>query len=649
MTISDPRLRQLRDELARSTVDGTSRVVFHLRELLGEGGQGWVYRASYDDPDGPPMVVKLLRPDVVSNDALARFLREAEVLKKLSTLAPSPSLIRFFDHGIHRITMPDREAYSMPFIALEYVQGTNLQKILAEQPGKGLPAGRTRRLLRQIVRAVSMVHGAQIVHRDIKPSNILVTTEAGVEVAKLTDFGLVKRYDIDVRGTLMMAGASTGYAPPEQFEAGNKRVSARTDVFSLAAVTYECLTASAAFPVAAAESGLLVLSRMLSGERPTLAASGTTLAPELAGRADLIAAIDRELTRALSADPDQRHATVEELWAAIEESLRQAERPFGSTARLAAGPRSKAPGSAPSAAAVAPVTRAPDVRVVSSSLLPETARAIAFAPDGHTAYALGRTALFRFRGGVWAHVVLPAGFDTAALTGLLVSPAAEVVLFGQRGALFGLSPDGSLRPWAAADPDLSWVGGVVERSEILLVGTSAIRRVPVVGILRQGGSLSTATVEGSSRLLAATRLESGNILACGEAGELAVLGAGPARGLPWGRTGHLFALARTDDGVHIVGTGGHALLVARDLGVRLEPVQTTRDLFCVTAEGGQVLAGGTEGRLVRRTPSGWTRVPLPKEATGTVRAITIGDTHFTCAHDDGLVVAGRLDALAQRA
>src|SRR5690242_20291884 len=101
MSVSEARLRQLRDLLRSSSIEGAGGIRYFIRDLIGEGGQGWVYRACYDEPDGPWVVVKLLRPDVVNEEALKRFLREADVLRKLGQAqTPCPSVIRFFDHGI---------------------------------------------------------------------------------------------------------------------------------------------------------------------------------------------------------------------------------------------------------------------------------------------------------------------------------------------------------------------------------------------------------------------------------------------------------------------------------------------------------------------------------------------------------------------
>src|SRR4029079_12534443 len=118
--------------------------------------------------------------------------------------------------------------------------------------------------------ALEDVHAQRVVHRDLKPSNILLAQEQGNEVAKVTDFGLVKLVDVNLQKTSALAGASLGYAPPEQYEQGNQRVSPRTDVFSLAAVVFEMLTTKPAFPFNDGENPLLIVTRILTGSRPSL-------------------------------------------------------------------------------------------------------------------------------------------------------------------------------------------------------------------------------------------------------------------------------------------------------------------------------------------------------------------------------------------
>jgi eukaryotic-like serine/threonine-protein kinase len=320
---SDPRLVPLRDSLAGRVLRGSGNTSYYLRECIGEGGQGWVFRANWDDPSGHVVIVKVLRPDVVGSETLLRFQREAEVLRRLSTQGrPNPYIVRFYDHAIAQVPSTyGPEPLTLPFTVLEYVDGTTLEKVLVEQKGRGMPAERVRRLLRQICQALDLVHAQNVVHRDLKPSNILLAREAGTEIAKVTDFGLVKLVDMNLHKTAALAGASLGYAPPEQYEQGNQRVSRRTDVFSLAAVLFEMLAGKPAFPFNEGENPLLIVTRILNAPRPTLMKTRNTLPPELETQTQTIEALDRELTKALAADLAARHETTMDFWNAVEPAL----------------------------------------------------------------------------------------------------------------------------------------------------------------------------------------------------------------------------------------------------------------------------------------------------------------------------------------
>src|SRR2546421_2293226 len=103
----DPRLLALRDWLPGQVLRGTGGAQYHLRERVGEGGQGWVFRASWDEPEGYAVIVKVLRPDVVTPESFARFEREAQVLRMLGQATrPNPHVVRFFDHATARLCSP---------------------------------------------------------------------------------------------------------------------------------------------------------------------------------------------------------------------------------------------------------------------------------------------------------------------------------------------------------------------------------------------------------------------------------------------------------------------------------------------------------------------------------------------------------------
>jgi serine/threonine-protein kinase len=617
---ADPRVALLRDQLVGQVLEGTDGVRFHLRELIGEGGQGWIYKGNYDEPDGVLIVVKVLRPDGLSEDTLHRFQREAKVLRQLGAQAnPNPNLVRFYDHGVARLTPPNShpsDKVELPFTVLEFVHGVTLAQIIQEGRGAGISVARARRLLRQVAWGLTSVHAQNIVHRDLKPSNILVASDHGIEVAKITDFGLAKLSSLTAHKTTMLAGASLGYAPPEQYEKGNERVSPRTDVFSLAAIVYECLSGQPAFALPSGESGALrLIQEMMTGPRPALARAAA-ISPELRVRPDVVAGVDAQLARATQPQPEARPATVREFWDAIEPLLRSAAepsmRPSGRGSNPAASPSAYPPpagaaqhgreppfgfagqpvyasprgpsahpafasplGSAPPPAqgtgarpaqgsepAPPRVSLNPRASSASERLALQVAgrlgvedrlRKAVIAPDGRAAFALGSAGLYRWISSSWGAIALPRWLDPRSLRGMVLFPDTSVLIFGDEGTIAVVSPNDEVRPWPNADHDLDLCGAAVDGRGVVLVGT---RRSRPVGVFVEAAfgrpPLPARTIDNAPTLRAATRLTGGALVACGDDGALVRLDVATHAAIPWERTGHLTAIAARPDGGALV-------------------------------------------------------------------------------------------------
>jgi serine/threonine-protein kinase len=645
---ADPRVALLRDHLVGHVLHGTDGIRFHLRQLIGEGGQGWIYKGNYDEPDGFPIVVKILRPDGATEDTLRRFQREASVLRQLGAQAnPNPNLVRFYDHGIAHLSPPNsppRDTVALPFTVLEYVHGVTLAQIIAEQKGAGLPTGRTRRLLRQAAWALTSVHAQNIIHRDLKPSNILVTSDHGTEMVKITDFGLAKLTDLNVQKTSMLAGASLGYAPPEQYEKGNQRVTPRTDVFSFAAILYECLTGSPAFGYRQGENALRLIERMVSGPRPSLIASAQTLSPGLRERTQILGELDAHLGRAMQAQPEARPASIREFWDAVEPLLRTAsETSLPPPAAIPLVPRARPVES------INPTPEASSGRFTFRKLgglpRPDTLRAALVTPDGRDAFALGTLGAYRWAGAGWTLVPLPGWLDHGVLHGIAALPDGALLLFGERGTVVALSSQGEAQPWRLPDDDVKLRGALVDRSGIILVGGRRSRHKGACIEAAFGRPPTVRTIETTATLRSVARLSSGALVACGDDGALVRLDVPTNAVIPWGRTGHLLAItARSDGGAFVVGSGGHALSLSANLQAQLEPVQTTRDLTAVAvAQDGTAWASSTHRRILQRRGTTWARVPLDvdmEEATSILTVQPVFDTIRAVA-SDGQLLEGR--------
>lgn len=638
---------ELRDALLGAVIESPARVRYHLREVIGEGGQGWVYKANYGEPDGFWVVVKVLRPECVHSDALRRFEREADVLRRLASVpAPNPHIVRFYDYGVFPVPNA-REPLELPFIALEHVDGQTLANLIRGHGGFGLPIARVRRVMRQVARALHAVHEQRIVHRDLKPSNILLAQHEGNEVAKVTDFGLVKLPDLSTNKTLSVAGASLGYAPPEQFEMGNNRVSAQTDVFSFASVLFEVLCGTEAFPLKHGDTPIRVVARMLTGDRPSLSRVHATVPRELRDRADLTAALDREIGRALSADPAVRHGSIREFWETVEPLLDQAMNREGGKRTESATFAAVAP-PAPTITVSLPT---PEWRVAGQPLSGERLRAAVISADRHSIVAVGLHGLYRFARGVWAALQLPSGVDARYVRGVMRGLRGELLLYGDNGFAMTVTRSGGAERLPVVDRDLVILGAHVDDHGILFCGERLSRPVGAIVDLPPAGPPEIRSFEGSSRLHGVTRLAGGAVILCGTQGVLLELSGGEARPIRWGRTGHLFAVSpAADGGAYAVGSGGHALRISPPSALpglsappaaTLEAVQTTRDLTGVALdEDGGAWAVGGQARLLHRRGAVWTRVPLDPAAEGRLVAVRPCRDGITVLVENGTVLEG---------
>jgi serine/threonine protein kinase len=693
MTVADPRLLHgvdLRDALAGQIFRGSAGVSYHLRDRIGEGGQGWVFRANWDEPDGFSVIVKVLRPDAVTPETLARFRREAEVLRMLGQQPrPNPYIVRFFDHAVANIVASNGERLALPFTVLEYVHGSTLEAVLEQQKRRGMPLDRARRITRHVVLALEQVHAQKVVHRDLKPSNILLASDGESEVAKVTDFGLVKVFDISLKRTTALAGASLGYAPPEQFEQGNQRVSARTDVFSLTAIFFEMLAGRPAFPFDSHENPLLIVTRILNGPRPSLARHAASLPPELQQRMDLVEKLDAQIARATASDPADRHETITELWASIDPIVRAAfegHRSFTPSATPAPGGGSD---TMPSAQSTTPepamepsqlrrargtgrtVSRNRDRGRPSEAQSANPAswkwrlrtqptrgavlRHVALSTRADAALAVGTSGVSRWNGQVWSSIAAPAGVDVRSIQGLLWSDAGDVVLYGAQGFAGRITPTGAFEPWSVPDRTVTFRGGLLEESgTTTLVGERPARGGPkgdasaTIGCVAQfnDGRLSLLSDAAKcARLNAATRFTGGTLAACGDFGALVRLELGVVDHAGSVCAGHLFAIAPLADGGAVtVGAGGHALVVSSKLEAQLEAVQTTRDIYSLDVDdGGVAWAGAAQARILRRTNGSWVRMSGDVGTTSRVVALYSDARTVRAICEDGAVIEGAIE------
>ncbi len=200
---------------------------YRIKQRMGAGASGVIYEAERVS-DGLPVALKLLRV-AAAHEAIAsdRLRREAEALR----LAWHPNVVEIVDDGY----LPDGTSY----LALELLAGESLAARV--RSGGRMRWEELQPIALQICEALVAVHAAGVVHRDIKPANLFLVKGAdGRERVKLVDFGIAHVEWEETRITNIGSPLGTpGYMSPEQESGG--QIDARSDLFALGAVLYECL------------------------------------------------------------------------------------------------------------------------------------------------------------------------------------------------------------------------------------------------------------------------------------------------------------------------------------------------------------------------------------------------------------------------
>jgi eukaryotic-like serine/threonine-protein kinase len=217
--------------LRREVSDARRLGQYTLHEVLGQGGMGIVYRASHALLRRPT-AIKLLPPENLGEESVARFEREVQLTARLT----HPNTVRIFDYG----RTPERVFY----YAMEYLDGASLDRVV--KVGGAMPAARVIHILEQVAGALAEAHGIGLIHRDIKPANIILTEQGGIpDVGKILDFGLVKDIgSATSEGATLQAlsradsiAGTPQYMSPEAITTPEK-LDARTDIYALGAVGY---------------------------------------------------------------------------------------------------------------------------------------------------------------------------------------------------------------------------------------------------------------------------------------------------------------------------------------------------------------------------------------------------------------------------
>ncbi len=267
---------------------------YQILGVVGRGGQGIVYKVRQPRTGRAIALKRLGAGAFATPEMLARFRREIEAAAALD----HPGIVTVYG---------TEEIDDQLVLAMQWIDGVPFDRWAA-------PPGRPRRDVREILAAFSALcdaihhaHQRGVIHRDLKPSNVLVDRDNRPHAL---DFGLAKfKSDDAANPTLTQTGAVVGtptYASPEQLRGDTSRVDIRSDVYSLGALLYHCLTGSP--PVEPGSSAAEMIRRI------------EAIGPR--SLASLNAALDRDLCaivlKALHPDPTHRYQSVDALRADVE-------------------------------------------------------------------------------------------------------------------------------------------------------------------------------------------------------------------------------------------------------------------------------------------------------------------------------------------
>lgn len=272
------------------TVGATVASRYSLVAPIGDGAMGSVWRA-YDSGLEIEVALKLLRNTGADRATmLSRFAREAE----LSARMLSPNVVRVLDRGV--------DDAGAPYIAYELLEGDELGERLTREGRVSLAI--CAAVVVQSCRALARAHAVGVVHQDIKPENIFVCQEDdGRPLVKLIDFGIAQlARPANATGPRESVGGTLEYMAPEVLR-GGKTADARSDLYGLGVVAYECFTGRVPFP---GETLSDVIAAHAKGPPP--AASSLRAVKDGLG-----AALDGWFDKALQHDPAQRFQSAKEM------------------------------------------------------------------------------------------------------------------------------------------------------------------------------------------------------------------------------------------------------------------------------------------------------------------------------------------------
>ena len=248
--------------------------LYEVEREIGKGGNARIYLAR--NPQGHPVALKVLHPELLVSVAADRFLREI----KLASQLDHRHIAKLLDSG---------ERDWIVYYVMTYVEGANLREVMNQ--GRRMSIADTLRLAGDLLDALDHAHARGIIHRDVKPENVVMSPEGAV----LLDFGIARAVWASGSDRLTRSGIAVGtstYMSPEQITA-LQELDLRSDLYSLGCVLFECLAGQPPFTH---RNEAMVLQLHLTQPAPDIRALRPEIPVELASG----------LARALTKTPEER-------------------------------------------------------------------------------------------------------------------------------------------------------------------------------------------------------------------------------------------------------------------------------------------------------------------------------------------------------
>ena len=277
---------------------------YRVEREIGAGGMATVYQA-HDVKHGRDVAIKVLHPDLAAALGADRFLAEIRTTAKLQ----HPHILPLLDSG---------EAGGLLYYVMPLVIGESLRRRLERE--RQLPIEDAVRIAREAASALDYAHRQGIVHRDVKPENILLHDGS----ALVADFGIALAVQTAGGQRMTQTGLSLGtpqYMSPEQ-AMGERTIDARSDIYSLAAVTYEMLSGEPPFTGATVQA---VVAKVISAEPQAITMT----------RRNVSAGVASTVHRGLEKLPADRHGSAAEFAAALVATVDTGWQPRGSMGPVA--------------------------------------------------------------------------------------------------------------------------------------------------------------------------------------------------------------------------------------------------------------------------------------------------------------------------